>query len=140
MAHGRSTADGSPAVLMVHESGGGWIFHGPEGRVGVRLLKAEAVRLCKAVLDRSMTARPYDPWRDVDGTPISVGCRVQQVTVHKEHGAAPSRLHWQGQVVDRGNSRVTVHFDNHNKDRLVSVRPHLLRVITPQTNGEGTDE
>ncbi len=139
IAHGRSSPGGGPATLVVvHDSGGAWIFHGPEGRVGVRLLKAETVRLCRAVLDRSMTARPYDPWRDVDGTPISVGCRVEQVTVHKEYGALSCRLHWLGRVVDRGHSRVGVHFDNRNDDRVVSVRPHLLRVITPR--GGGTDE
>ncbi len=82
-----------------------------------------------------MTARPYDPWRDVDGIPIMVGYRVQQVTVHKEYGAVLSRLHWLGEVVGRGNSRVIVHFDNHNDDRLVSVRPHLLRVIPQQPGG-----
>ncbi len=35
IAHGRSSLGGGPATLVVvHDCGGAWIFHGPEGRVG----------------------------------------------------------------------------------------------------------
>ncbi len=50
-------------------------------------------------------ARPaYDPWRDVDGTPIPVGARVEQVAVAKEHGALSARLHQRGEVIRRGSA------------------------------------
>lgn len=133
-AHGHNSLDGGPATLLViHESGGVWTFHGPEGQVVVGLPRAEAIRLCRSILDRSMSTHPYDPWRDADGTPVTEGCRVEQIQVCKKHGAVPSRLHRQGQVVGRGNSRVVLLFDG--VDRPVSVRPHLLRVITAQTGG-----
>jgi hypothetical protein len=38
---------------------------------------------------------PYDPWRDVDGTHIPVGARVEQITEAKEHGALRARVHQQ---------------------------------------------
>lgn len=126
VAHGRSTADGSPATLLaIQESGGAWTFHGL-GQPGVWLHKTAAIRLCSAVLDRSMTARAYERWLDVEGTRITEGCRVTQIAVVTRHGAAASRLHRHGDVIGRGRSRVTVVFDS--EDRPVSVRPYLLRV------------
>lgn len=137
VAHGRSTADGAPVTLLaIHGGGGVWIFQGPEGAVGVRLPGKEVVGLCRRVLDRCMTARPCDPWRDVEGAPIVVGCWVEQITVNKAQGASPSRLHRKARVVGFGNSRVLLLFDG--AKQTVRVWPHLLRVITPQT--AGTDE
>jgi len=71
----------------------------------------------------------YDPWRDVDGVPIPQQCRIEQVAVDKERGALPSRLHKHGHVLGRGTTRLTVRFDNENK--VVRIRPHLVRVLTP---------
>lgn len=76
-----------------------------------------------------MPTRPaYDLWRDADGAPIPQQCRIEQVTVHREHGALPSRLHKQGEVLGRGSTRLTVRFDG--EDTVVSIRPHLVRVLT----------
>jgi hypothetical protein len=47
--------------------------------------------------------------------------------VNKEHGALPSRLHQQGQVISRGHTRLYVRFDDDN--RLISLRPYLVRVL-----------
>ncbi len=72
--------------------------------------------------------RPADnPWRDVDGTPIPEQCRVEQIGVNSDYGAMPSRLHQQGRVVGRGKNRLYVRVDV--DDKLVSVRPHLVRVL-----------
>ena len=70
----------------------------------------------------------YDRWRDATGTPIPQQCRVEQIAVSKQHGALPSRLHQQGQVVRRGHARLYVRFER--DDQLVSLRPHLVRVLT----------
>ncbi|HKR48215.1 MAG TPA: hypothetical protein VJT72_01325 [Pseudonocardiaceae bacterium] len=74
-----------------------------------------------------MPAQRYDPWRDVHGVPIPQDCWVEQIAVHKGHGALPSRLHKQGQVLGRGTTRLIVQFDDN--DELVRIRPHLVRVI-----------
>jgi len=68
-----------------------------------------------------------DPWRDAEGTHISLRSRVEQVAVDIEQGALPSRLHQQGQVVSRGTYLVHVIFDHSNQ--LTALRPHLLRVL-----------
>lgn len=73
-----------------------------------------------------MSAR-YDRWRDVDGTPLTDGCRVEQIAVTKLHGALPGRLHQRGEVIGRGTTRVNVLFDG--EASVVSVRPHLVRVL-----------
>ncbi|MGH3839179.1 MAG: hypothetical protein ACRDSF_26305 [Pseudonocardiaceae bacterium] len=75
-----------------------------------------------------MPARLYDPWRDADGTPVLPHCRIQQIAVGKQHGALPSRLHQQGQVLGRGVTRLIVRFDH--EDTPVGIRPHLVRVLT----------
>ncbi|MGH7261147.1 MAG: hypothetical protein ACREI9_10760 [Nitrospiraceae bacterium] len=84
-----------------------------------------------------MPARPprpaYDPWRDVEGTHIPGQCRVEQIAVSKEYGALPSRLHQQGLVLGRGTNRLYVRFDG--DDKLVSLRPHLVRVLTTPGGG-----
>ena len=83
-----------------------------------------------------MPARPprtaYNRWRDVDGTPIPVPCRIEQIAVSKEHGALPSRLHQQGQVIGRGTSRLQVRFDD---NQVISLRPHLVRVLEETPDG-----
>ncbi len=69
----------------------------------------------------------YDRWHDTGGVHIPDECRVEQVAVGKEHGALPSRLHKRGEVIGRGTNRVNVRFDGEAK--MVSVRPHLVRVL-----------
>jgi hypothetical protein len=79
-----------------------------------------------------MPVRPprpsYDPWRDADGAPIPQRCRIEQVAVGKSYGALPSRLRKQGQVLGRGVIRLIVLFDD--EDTVVSIRPHLVRVVS----------
>ncbi|MGH3719029.1 MAG: hypothetical protein ACRDRI_09360 [Pseudonocardiaceae bacterium] len=69
----------------------------------------------------------YDPWRDAHGAPVPPGRRVEQVVVAKEHGAVLSRLGKRGQVLGRGNTRLTVRFDGEHEP--VGIRPHLVRVL-----------
>jgi hypothetical protein len=74
-----------------------------------------------------MPAQAYDPWRDADGASIPEHGRIEQIDVSKKHGALPSRLHKQGQVLGRGTTRLIVQFDNEHK--VASIRPHLVRVL-----------
>lgn len=71
-------------------------------------------------------ARRYDRWRDVDGTHVPVGARVEQVGVDARMGAPRSRLHARGWVTGRGATRLVVRLDG--EDQTVSIRPHLVRV------------
>ncbi|MGH3575676.1 MAG: hypothetical protein ACRDUW_28300 [Pseudonocardiaceae bacterium] len=71
--------------------------------------------------------RAYDRWRDVDGTHVPVGARVEQTGTDARMGALRSRLHVRGQVTSRGTTRLVVRFDGETKP--VSIRPHLVRVI-----------
>ena len=78
-------------------------------------------------------ARPASyPWRDIEGTPIPLQSRVEQIAMDAEHGALASRLYQQGQVVGRGaGGLVYIRFDHGNQ--LIALRPHLLRVLdTPE--------
>ena len=81
-----------------------------------------------------MPTRPYDRWRDADGVPIPQQCRIEQIAVGKEHGALPSRLHKQGEVLGRGTTRLIVRFD-HDENAVVRIRPHLVRVLTTPGGG-----
>jgi len=109
---------------------------GREPGVGQNLYPAELVR------DREHLARPaqawrYDRWRDVDGTPIPVGCRVTQIAVAKEHGALSARRNKHavvtqlGTVTGRGY-RIRVRFDGETES--VTIRPHLVRVLPTETD------
>lgn len=71
--------------------------------------------------------RAYDRWRDVDGTHVPVGARVEQAVTDARMGALRSRLHRRGQVTSRRTTRLVVRFDG--EDQTVSIRPHLVRVI-----------
>ena len=76
-----------------------------------------------------MTPRaPYDPWRDVHGTHIPDGCRVEQIAIAKEHGALSSRLGSRGRVLGRRGCRLVIRFEGEH-ERVVSIRPHLVRVL-----------
>jgi hypothetical protein len=80
-------------------------------------------------------ARPtYDPWRDGEGAPITVECRVQQIGIAREDGALKPRLHKQGEVTNLGGQegrgfRLRVLLDE--KTEPTTIRPHLLRVVNP---------
>ncbi|MBV8541815.1 MAG: hypothetical protein JO063_09830 [Pseudonocardiales bacterium] len=73
------------------------------------------------------------PPRDADGTRIPLQSRVEQVRVDKNHGALPSRLHQQGQVVGQSHNLIYVRFDLDH--RLICLRPHLVRVIETPDHG-----
>ncbi len=112
-----SRGGATPKVVLV-----GWVRL--EGRHTIRWLRGDPE------VTPTMHTRPYDRWRDADGTPIPAHCRIEHIAVGKEHGALPSRLYQQGHVLGRGTTRLTVQFDHENK--RVSIRPHLVCVlITP---------
>lgn len=66
-------------------------------------------------------------WCDVDGTRIPLLCRVEQVRVRRRHGALPSRLYQQGQVIGRCARWLFVRFEADSQ--LIIIRPYLVRVI-----------
>jgi hypothetical protein len=66
--------------------------------------------------------------RDIDGTPIRFGSRVEQIAVDEEHGAQALWLHEQGQVLGRDYELVCLRFDR--DEELVALRPNLVRVLT----------
>ncbi len=68
-----------------------------------------------------------DPLRDAEGTPIALQSRVEQVTVDKEYGALPCRLHQTGRVTGLCTTLVYVLFDHENQ--LIALPPHVLRVL-----------
>jgi hypothetical protein len=74
----------------------------------------------------------FHQWRDVEGIPIPLLCRVAQIAVRPEHGAMPSRLHQHGQVIGRDTTWLHVCFDDH---RLVILRPHRVHVLDPTPGG-----
>lgn len=74
----------------------------------------------------AVRARRYDRWRDVDGTHVPVGARVEQVGIDARMGALRSQLHAGGLVTSRGTTRLVVRFEG--EDETVSIRPHLVRV------------
>jgi hypothetical protein len=47
--------------------------------------------------------------------------------VDKAHGALPSRLHQQGEVIGRSAHLVYVRFERGHQ--LIALRPHLVRVL-----------
>ncbi|MGH4005602.1 MAG: hypothetical protein ACRDSO_16025 [Pseudonocardiaceae bacterium] len=74
----------------------------------------------------------HDPWCDVDGTHISLFSRVEQVAENPEHEALFSRLHQQGQVLGRDTDLIYIRFDG--EGQLLSLRPHLVRLLPDQTD------
>lgn len=75
----------------------------------------------------------HDPWRDVDGTHISLFCWVEQVAEHPESGALFSRLHQRGQVLGRGHNQLSVRFPG--EGQLISLSPQLLRLLPDPPGG-----
>ena len=106
------------------------------GPTGQNLYPAQAVMPLQG---RGRRSRPaYDRWRDAAGVSIPLGARVEQVLVDRPHGALPSRLGKQGQVIRRSRgTRLVVHFDG--EDHLVSIRPDLVRV-RPVNSGQIIDQ
>jgi hypothetical protein len=74
------------------------------------------------------------PWRDVEGTPIPLGCRIEQIAVSQQHGAMPSRLHQHGQVIARDTHWLHVRFDD--DQHLVLLQLHLVRVLDQAPGGD----
>ena len=76
----------------------------------------------------------YDRWRDDQGTHIPVGCRVEQTHIEAQYGALRSRLNKQAIVISHGRghrgNRLYVQFNGENQQ--VSIRPHLVRVVTTE--------
>jgi hypothetical protein len=70
---------------------------------------------------------PEDPWLDAEGTPVPLQSQVEQITVDEAHGALPSRLHQQGQVIGQTQHQLYVRF--HHDNQVIILRPHLVRVI-----------
>lgn len=75
----------------------------------------------------AVRARRYDRWRDMNGTHVPVGARVEQAGVDARMGAPRSRLHQRGEVISRGTTRLVVRFDG--DETPVSIRPHLVRMV-----------
>jgi len=74
-----------------------------------------------------MTAHPGAPWTDAQGTPLPLGCRVEQIAVDQAQGAMRWRLHQQGLVIGWDTTWLHVCFE---RDRmLVVLRAHLVRVL-----------
>jgi hypothetical protein len=85
---------------------------------------------------RSARVRPvYDPWRDVDGTPVPVGAWVAQTEVDAGLGALRAWLGKRGRVLRRSATRLVVRFAGESE--LVRIRPHLVRVTGDGDCGGG---
>jgi hypothetical protein len=67
------------------------------------------------------------PWRDAEGTPISLQSWVEQVVVDKNHGALKERLGLRGEVTGLGTHMIYVRFEQGGQ--LIALRPHHVRVI-----------
>lgn len=65
-------------------------------------------------------------WSDVEGTPLALGCRIEQIAVDQAQGAMRSRLHQQGLVIG-DTTWLQVCFDR--DQMLVVLRAHLVRVL-----------
>jgi hypothetical protein len=75
---------------------------------------------------------------DAAGVSIQPGARVEQVRVDRPHGALPSPLGKQAQVIRRSRgTRLVVQFDG--EDHPVIIRPDLLRV-RPVNTGQIIDQ
>jgi hypothetical protein len=73
-----------------------------------------------------------DRWRDVHGTPIAMFRWVEQIAESTERTPLPSHLHQHGQVVGLGEELLFVRFED---DQVVSLRPHLVRVLDAAPEG-----
>ncbi|HEX5346433.1 MAG TPA: hypothetical protein VFW64_04930 [Pseudonocardiaceae bacterium] len=76
-------------------------------------------------------------WCDLEGTRITLFCRVQQVAENPEDESLFSRLHQRGEVVGRGLDLIYIRFDG--EGQVIGVRPHLLRVLTAENVSKGLD-
>lgn len=73
-----------------------------------------------------------DPWLDAEGTNIPLQGWVEQVVVDEDQGALPSRLHQHGQVIGLVRHKLYIHFKHENQ--VITLRPHLVRVIDPASD------
>ncbi len=80
-----------------------------------------------------VASRPdCDRWCDIEGTPLALFSRVEQVEEVREPGLLSSRLGQQGEVVGRGLELLFVCFPDH---AVVSLSPQVLRLV-PDTAPE----
>ena len=70
--------------------------------------------------------RTYDRWRDLDGTYVRVGARVEQTEIDACMGALRSRLYRRGQVTSRGATPLVVCIES--EDQTVRGRT-VVRVV-----------
>jgi len=70
---------------------------------------------------------PGELGRDVNGTPIVVGTRVEQTGTDAQQGALRSRQGQQGQVLRRSATHMVVRFEGDTT--LTRIRAHLLQVV-----------
>lgn len=68
------------------------------------------------------------PLHDANGSTLSLGDRVEQVTVDEDHGTLPSRLHHYGKIIGRDRDRVYVIFDQ-GWQYMVNLPPQHLRLL-----------
>ncbi|MBV9139863.1 MAG: hypothetical protein JO115_02900 [Pseudonocardiales bacterium] len=68
------------------------------------------------------------PLHDADGKTLSLGDRVEQVSVDENHGALRSRLHHYGKIIGRDRDRVYVVFEQ-GWHYMVNLPPHHLRFL-----------
>jgi hypothetical protein len=110
----------------------------PSERAAPRAQLPAASRSPPTTMRYTMSASPArggsPRWHDVDGTHIPLLCRIEQVRVRRRHGALPSRLHQQGQVIGRCTRWLFVRFEADNQ--LILIRPYLVRVIPTPTSAE----
>jgi hypothetical protein len=71
-------------------------------------------------------------WCDVNGTHVSLFCRIEQVAESTEGTVRPSRLHEQGQVLGWDLDSLYVCFTD---NQVISLRPPLVRVLDTAPSG-----
>jgi hypothetical protein len=71
----------------------------------------------------------FHRWSDVEGTPMALWCRIEQIAVNQPPGGMPSRLHQQGKVIGWDGTWLHVCFDHDHA--LILLRAHLVRVLDP---------
>jgi len=68
------------------------------------------------------------PLQDAEGRTLSLGDRVEQVSVDEDHGALRAWLHHYGKIIGRDRNRVYVVFEQ-RWQHLVTIPPQHLRLL-----------
>jgi hypothetical protein len=79
-------------------------------------------------MSASSLAVPYR-WRDVNRTPLPLGCSVQQIAVDPQGGAARCWLYHCGLVI--GWDTHWLHLCMDHNGTFVVIRSHLVRALNP---------